>query len=79
MAVSCGDYNALHGCRSCDGHGFGHAADLEDGVRAHDLVGGDLNAGPLERPKTSKRHRDLILADADELDVVVPWPLVIVS
>ena len=52
-------------------HRFGDAADLERRVRAHDLVGRDLDAGRLERLKARDRDRDLIPAGAHERDVVV--------
>ena len=32
-----------------DAHGFGERADLQRGVRAHHLVGGELDPGGLER------------------------------
>ena len=47
-------------------------ADLQHGVGADDLVGGDLDARRLERLEAGQRHGDLIRAGADELDVVVP-------
>jgi hypothetical protein len=44
---------------------------LEDGIRAHDLVGRELDAGRSGGLKALHAHGDLVPAGADELDVVL--------
>src|SRR6185503_8906094 len=51
---------------------LGQPADLEHGIRAHDLVIADLDTGGLEGLEARQRDRDFVGARADELDVVVP-------
>ena len=54
-----------------DRHRVGDAAHLQDRVRSHDLIARHLDTGGLERLEAGDGDRNVALAGADELNVVV--------